>query len=134
MKVVRSSIFTWGIDDPKQFREKLMEQKEMTAQDAWIAMANGEFVQTDVFVHRVDERQLQYWDRICWCDSAYLGRGPYSIVPDPSKPQVKDAAYDYTGDRSVVISRFVLSGSDEAKATTMIEFIEKHFQRKEAKS
>ncbi len=69
--------------------EEPMEPKEMTAQDAWIAMAKGECVGTSYVPHRIWNNRLQYWDSKNWKGTEALDSGPYSIVPDPSKPEEK---------------------------------------------
>lgn len=113
-------------------KEKPMAQKEMTEQDAWIAMAKGECVKSCGFPHRINGNSLEYWDRVEWCPTSELSDGPYSIVPDPSKPEVK--VDEYEADRQRIIS--TVSNEDnlpEYQARKLIEFIERNFQRKEAK-
>jgi hypothetical protein len=109
--------------------QKPMEpKKEMTAKDAWIAMANGECVKAGDFVQKIESNTLQYWDSGHWRTTTTISKGPYSIVPDPSKPEVDEYGQDRC---KVVESRLYPTVEDER--TALICFIEKHFVRKEAK-
>lgn len=112
-----------------------MEQKEMTEKDAWIAMANGECVQTLSYVHRIREGNLEFWASTGWRPTSYLNFSPYSIVPDPSKPEVDE----YKADGKIVANQIahaknsVNSYGDQAIVSAMeylFNFLNNNFQRK----
>jgi hypothetical protein len=113
-------------------RMRAMEpKKEMTATDAWIAMAKGECVKTHHYIHVIRDNCFKFWNGQGWCAACELDSGPYSIVPDPSKPEVK--VNEYEADKLRIIdASFHNTTTDRVKV--MIKFVEKHFQRKEAKS
>lgn len=108
--------------------EKPMTQKteNLTEKEAWIAMANGECVGTRQYIHRINYGHVEFWDGK-WLFTGRLGVGPYSIVPDPSKP--KEVEDEYIGDRM-----HLLDGnhyrSETGSLKALLVFIEKHFQRK----
>ncbi len=116
----------------KEFSEmvkSLEPKKEMTDKDAWIAMVNGECVRSAMNIFSINKEKLvMYWEKTgSWLLASSIGCGPYSIVPDPSKPAQKLSEYD--SDRLATISAFSLPRlSDERDH--LIKFIEKHFQRK----
>jgi hypothetical protein len=115
----------------KPTEEKPMEPKEMTAQDAWIAMAKGECVGTSYVPHRIWNNRLQYWDSKNWQGTETLDSGPYSIVPDPSKPEVSE----FEQDRKNLIKHldtatWKYSERPGDMVDMTLDFIEKHFQRK----
>lgn len=113
--------------------EEPMTQKteNLTVQEAWAAMARGECVKSgSSCLRRINDTELVFYDndKSEWVKCFTIGMSPYSIVPDPSKPkEVEDL---YKEDKSVAITCFVLSRSEEAKATGLIEFMERNFQRK----
>ena len=118
-----------------------MEQKkdEMTVKDVWIAMANGECVKSFVYIHRVYEYLLQYWDPLqqVWKTTYNCGSGPYSIVSDPSKPV--ESELDYL---MIEFAEFVdekVGGKYEPEqdlnqadlTRLMLDFINQKFRRKD---
>lgn len=135
-------IFTYTLEEKEP-----MEQKEMTAQDAWVAMARGECVKCGGGdVRRITDSQvLRRWDSYIntWELSATLGQQPYSIVPDPSKPVAKQLSD--IDELMIEFAEFVdeeVGGKyepeqdlDQSDLTRlMLTFINQKFQRKEAKS
>jgi hypothetical protein len=126
----------WNEKKIQEVKQKV-EPKEMTEKDAWNAMANGECVKTSLCIHRIKELTLEWWD--CdlngsgkWMTTSGFENGPYSIVPDPSKPEKK--VDEYEADRQRIIA--IVSDEDnlpEYQARKLIEFLERNFQRKEAK-
>lgn len=113
--------------------EKPMTQKteNLTEKEAWIAMANGECVKALRKDYRVYKGELLEWSITLgtWMGVTTMGVGPYSIVPDPSKPkEVEDDKYEK--DRIEVINGYINSSSDGLKARLMIEFVERNYQRK----
>jgi hypothetical protein len=116
-------------------KEKPMEpKKEMTDTDAWIAMANGECVKTSNEVVRLlDAKILQFWTPTYWTNTSFLPEGPYSIVPDPSKPEVKVDKYEKELGE---LLETIINGKASLEKTLikMTEFNNKHYQRKEPRS
>ena len=112
--------------------EKPMTQKteNLTTEEAWAAMARGECVKCVDAIHRIDRNHVEFWtgshDR--WQETNYLNPGPYSIVPDPSKPKEVELG-EYEKDRvKVVEASLYLALEDER--SNMICFIEKHFEKR----
>lgn len=69
-------------------KEPMQKKTEnLTTEEAWAAMARGECVGTKVAIFSILNNGLNYWDNICWVPTSTLATGPYSIVPDPSKPK-----------------------------------------------
>ena len=103
--------------------EPMEQKKEMTAKDAWIAMANGECVQTSCEIFQISSgRALRYWDGRYWVNTIVLMDGPYSIVPDPSKPV--DADDEYRSDWQKVEQA-------DTNGKAMKQFLEKWYVRKD---
>lgn len=88
-----------------------MEQKEMTAQDAWIAMARGECVKTDMWQpYRLLRRDgvfyLQFYSNKIgegWMNTDNLPGSKFSIVPDPSKPEKKELRIKILRDAGAIL-------------------------------
>lgn len=99
-----------------------MTQKteNLTKEEAWAAMARGECVDSNGPTHRINGTRLEFWSG-GWRGTTELSVGPYSIVPDPSKPKEVDGEYEK--DREYVIK-------DNGYHEDFIEFIEKYYVRK----
>jgi hypothetical protein len=69
---------------------------------------------------------LRYWGNGEWIKTFDICDGPYSIVPDPSKPKVDE----YEKDKEAFIRGLHIG---EQLRAANVAFLEKHFQRKEAK-
>ena len=111
-----------------------MTQKteNLTTQEAWAAMARGEYLNTvgEVF-HLLNGRVLRYWDGNFWVNTSVLIEGPYSIVPDPSKPkEVEDDKYEKDREALIGFLRINPTLPPKAIAQHILRFIEKEFQRK----
>lgn len=114
--------------------EKPMTQKteNLTTEEAWAAMARGEYLNTvgEVF-HLLNGRVLRYWDGNFWVNTSVLIEGPYSIVPDPSKPkEVEDDKYEKDREALIGFLRINPTLPPKAIAQHILRFIEKEFQRK----
>lgn len=109
--------------------EKPMTQKteNLTEKDAWIALANGECVGTRRYIHRINYGHVEFWDGK-WLFTGRLSVGPYSIVPDPSKPKEVELG-EYEQDRMKVVEASLYQVLEDERSN-MICFIEKHFVRK----
>ena len=108
--------------------EKPMTQKteNLTTQEAWAAMARGEcvkgYTQT---IYRIKDRVLSFWNQEDWYGTTTLGAGPYSIVPDPSKP--KEVEDEYAKDKqSLIKGSFV----GEALRIAIVDFVERNFEKR----
>ena len=119
--------------------EKPMTQKteNLTTQEAWAAMARGECVkskkqiQTLVAIDGFSELRYYSHSTKGWFSTALFEVGPYSIVPDPSKP--KEVEDEYEKDRLRIIS--TVSNEDnlpEYQARKLIEFIERNFEKRKS--
>ena len=103
-----------------------MTQKteNLTTEEAWAAMARGECVKCRDRIRRIDaaSQSFQVWqeDFDCWQVSTTLGLGPYSIVPDPSKP--KEVEDEYNKSRQDILTQ-------EAVADLFAESILIHMDR-----
>ncbi len=128
------SIAKWGRNRPEEAPftehfytlEKPMTQKteNLTTEEAWTAMARGECVKScSGTIRRINRIAIEYYEEVDaqWlgCDS--IGKAPYFIVPDPSKPKEVDGEYEK--DREYVIK-------DNGYHEDFIEFIEKYYVRK----
>lgn len=85
---------------------------------------------TEFAVHRIAGRQLQEWcpSTSVWLGTSWLDEGPYSIVPDPSKP--KEVEDEYERDKKALIRNIEFASvRDEREA--IVEFLEKWYPRKE---
>jgi len=115
-------------------KEKPMEQKkEMTDQDAWIAMAKGECVDTEDGIHTIKDNRLFFWNnQQQWIATSILNDGPYSIVPNPSRLEVKVDRYIYQ--RDFLLDDARKNGVTSVTIQLLIDIIDKHLQRKEVNS
>jgi hypothetical protein len=120
--------------------KEMKPKKEMTAQDAWIAMARGEFVDDGIGIHRIDGGRLLWWDRDSWHLTAVINPGPYSIVPDPSKPEIKEVQSDIDKAAIYAIAKEICRDLDQGRTILPSELIlifarwvGENFQRKEVK-
>lgn len=100
-------------------KDQMEQKKEMTAKDAWIAMANGGFVKARAYIHKIDGSWIMFWNGSQWCAASNLDLGPYSIVPDPSKPVDSEYEKDWTD--------FYESARPQTELKALLE---KHFVRK----
>lgn len=117
----------YTLEDKQMEQEK---EKAMTAQDAWIAMALGKCVESGVFIHKIKDSVLLFWYRDTgeWRATHNLGGGPYSIVPDPSKP-----VDEYETQKKDLLKLYEPYPGDVERARKVLEFIDSKYQRKEAK-
>jgi len=109
-----------------------MTQKteNLTTEEAWAAMARGECVDTEQAVHRLNGLRLEYWrgEELGWTLTSIIDAGPYSIVPDPSKP--KEVEDEYFKDWSEVYSAYEDDGSEICPMRRLRRLIEKHFEKR----
>lgn len=111
-----------------------MEKKteNLTVQEAWAAMARGECVSTSLCVHRINGLFLEWYDNngdgSKWESASNLEPGPYSIVPDPSKP--KEVEDEYEAEKERLLDDFNNTNSFKMATKSLIEFMERNFARK----
>lgn len=116
------NLFQYGLPNVTGIIIDDRKTENLTTEEAWAAMSRGECVKTarEVF-HLFSGRVLKYWNGNFWVNTSVLIEGPYSIVPDPSKPKEVDGEYEK--DREYVIK-------DNGYHEDFIEFIEKYYVRK----
>jgi len=96
------------------------EPKTMTAREAWEAMARGECVQTaPELIQAIRDNALWYWAGGNWIKTFDICDGPYSIVPDPSKPE----ASEYSTKLEMLLNHDLIHGD-------VVDWLEKNFVRK----
>jgi hypothetical protein len=73
-----------------------MTQKteNLTEKEAWAAVGAGECVSMRNIVHAIRGDHLCYWNGRTWVATHSIRSGPYSIVPDPSKPKEVEDEYN----------------------------------------
>lgn len=111
-----------------------MTQKteNLTTEEAWAAMARGECVlamdgelSEEGTIHRIHDNSLAFWNEQ-WISTSILDSGPYSIVPDPSKPTLNE----YDKSKADFIMDFGNAATPETRAELIAEFIDNNYQRK----
>jgi hypothetical protein len=120
--------------------EKPMTQKteNLTTEEAWAAMARGECVKTKKQIQTLVDvdgfSELRYYSHSTkqWFSTSLFEVGPYSIVPDPSKPkEVEDN--DLSSSKMKVMSRargMDKSGKMADLALMIMDWVHCEFQRK----
>lgn len=101
----------------------------MSTEEAWAAMARGECVRCELaVVQTIQDNVLKYWNGADWRQTCNLLPGPYSIVPDPSKP--KEVEDEYFKDWSEVYSAYEDDGSEVCPMRRLRRLIETHFEKR----
>lgn len=109
-------------------RPMTQKTENLTTQEAWAAMARGECVDTEQAVHRINGLRLEYWrgEKLGWTLTSIIDEGPYSIVPDPSKP--KEVEDEYNDSRLAIIN---LDTVGDGLAEALLTHMDRFFVRKQ---
>lgn len=112
----------------EQMKRPMTQKTEnLTTQEAWAAMAKGECVRAEFRIYKIAGSTLLQWSKTLssWMDATNIGSGPYSIVPDPSKP--KEVEDEYAKDKqSLIKGSFV----GEALRIAIVDFVERNFEKR----
>ena len=107
--------------------EKPMTQKteNLTTEEAWIAMVNGQYVKSFRKVYTIYAGELLEWSMALekWMGVTAIGVGPYSIVPDPSKP--KEVEDEYNKKRAKLQKEYPGTATRE-----ILDFVDEIYARK----
>ena len=106
-------------------RPMTQKTENLTTEEAWTAMARGECVKAWDYAHRINENVLEFFNREKWLAVCELSEGPYSIVPDPSKP--KEVEDQYEKDWECMTDEYNLHHDIRDNLKFILE---KYFQRK----